>query len=168
MNPEQALREEHSKRRTRELVEWVGRDGGRFAEMVGLMTGGDPLLEQRAAWVVGDCVEGCPELAGPHLRDLMDNLERSGLHPAAVRGTFRVLQFAVIPAPLEGQLCGLAMAALGGATPVAVKVYAMSVLRRLVGRYPEIGDEVRELIVEQLPDASPGFRARARREFGLG
>ena len=44
MNPEQALREEHSKQRTRELVEWIGNDAGCFGKMVGFMTGGDPLV----------------------------------------------------------------------------------------------------------------------------
>jgi len=168
MNPELALREEHSKQRTRELVEWVGNDARRFGKMVGFMTGGDPLLEQRASWVVGDCVERWPGLAGPRLLHVLDNLGRSGLHPAVVRATFRLLQFAEIPPQLEGRVCGMAMAALGGATAVAVKAYAMTVLKRLVGRYPEIGEEVRLLIEEQLPQASPGFRARARKEFGIG
>lgn len=167
MNPEQALREEHSKRRTRELTDWVGGNRGRFRRMVGLMTAGDPLLEQRSAWVVGDSVERWPRLAGPHLCGLLDNLERSGLHPAVVRATFRILQFADIPPLLEGRVCGMAMAALGGATPVAVKVYAMTVLKRLVARYPEIEEEVRLMVAEQLPEASPAFRARARMNFGL-
>ena len=35
------------------------------------------------------------------------------------------------------------MAALGGAAPVAAKIYAMTALRRLVDRYPEIEEEVR-------------------------
>lgn len=167
MDPERALREEHSKRRTRELTEWVGGNRGRFQRMVGLMTGGDPLLEQRSAWVVGDSVERWPRLAGPHLPGLLDNLERSGLHPAVVRATFRLMQFADIPPVLEGRVCGAAMAALGGAVPVAVKIYAMTVLKRLVARYPEIEEEVRLLVAEQLPEASPGFRSRARREFGV-
>jgi hypothetical protein len=136
--------------------------------MVGLMTGGDALVEQRAAWVVADCGEQWPELVGPQLEHLLDNLERPGLHPAVVRGTFRMLQFADLPPALEGRVCSVAMAALGGATPVAVKAYSMTVLRRLVGRYPEIAEEVRLLIEEQLPGASPGFRSRARREFGVG
>jgi hypothetical protein len=168
MNPGQALREEHSKQRTSELVEWVGDDAGRFAEIVDLMTGGDPLLEQRAAWVVGHCGEQRPALVPPELPRLLDNLDRSGLHDAVVRATFRILQFAEIPPPMEGRVCGLAMAALGGAVPVAVKAYAMTVLRRLVDRYPEIEEEVKLLIGEQLPDAKPGFRARARIEFGMG
>lgn len=167
MNPEQALREEHSKQRTLELVEWIGNDAGRFGEMVGLMTGGDPLLEQRASWVISHCGERWPELAKLQLSRLLSNLDRPGLHPAVVRATFRILQSVEIPPELEGRVCGVAMAALGGATPVAVKAYAMTVLRRLVDRYPEIEEEVKLLIEEQMSEASPGFRSRARREFGV-
>lgn len=167
MDPEQALREEHSKRRTRELVKWVGGNPRRFAKLVALMTGGERVLEQRAAWVVSDCVERFPRLAGPHLECLLGNLERSGLHDAVVRGTFRLLQFADIPPRLEGRVCGTAMAALGGAAPVAAKACAITVLRRLIDRYPEIEDEVRLLIREQWHDAPPAIRSRARREFGM-
>ena len=62
----------------------------------------------------------------------------------------------------------VAMSALGGPMPAAVKVYAMSVLKRLTSDYPDLLAEVRLLVEEQLHDASAGFRVRARRDFGLG
>ena len=49
---------------------------------------------------------------------------------------------------------------------VAAKAHAMTVLKRLATGYPEILAEVRLRIAEQWPEASAGFRARARREFG--
>lgn len=167
MDAEQALREEHSKRRTCELVDWVGGNPRRFATIIALFTGGDRLIAQRAAWVVGDCAERWPRLAERHLTELLDHLERPGLHDASIRVTFRLLQFVEIPPRLEGRVCGLAMAVLGGTAPVAAKAYAITVLRRLIDRYPEIEDEVRLLIREQWSDAPPAIRSRARREFGI-
>jgi hypothetical protein len=158
----------HHKELTLEIAAWVGRNRRRFAEVVAFMMGTDAKLAARAAWVMSVCVEAHPELLEPHLKDLLDHLERHGLHPAIPRNTFRVLQFAPISGELEARVLSMALAALGGPVAVAVKAYAMTVLKRLAGDVPEIMAEVKLLIDEQMHDASPAFRARARMEFGNG
>jgi hypothetical protein len=163
-----ALRAEHSRAQTDRIAAAVGADARRFAELVGLMTGGDRLLAQRGAWAVAVVAEARPELTKPHLVKLLDHLAKPGLHPAVVRAIFRMLQTAPIPGNLEGRVLGVALAALGGVAPVAVKAYALTVLKRLAAGYPELMAEVRALIDEQLPDASPALLARARMEFGMG
>lgn len=163
-----ALRAGKSKREALETAAWVGCDRRRFAGLVGFMQGGDSKLAARAAWVFSSCVEAHPELLGPHLERLLKHLERPGLHPAVPRNTFRVLQFAPIPGPCEGRVLSAALAALGGPVPVAVKAYAITVLKRVAADAPEILAEVKLLVDEQLQDASPAFRSRARREFGPG
>lgn len=160
------LRDENRKAQITRMVDWVGHDPGKFRLFLELMTGPDRRLAQRAAWVVGDCSERHPQLAVPHLPALLDNLARPGLHDAVVRHTFRVLQFTQIPPRLEGRVFGLAMAALGGTAPVAAKAYALTVLKRLSKLHPAALTEVRALLGEIMPQASPGIRARVRREFG--
>lgn len=165
---EDALRVGKTKPRILEIAAWVGRDRRRFSEVVGFMKGTDSKLAARAAWVMSVCVEAHPELLEPHLTDLLDHLERPGLHPAVPRNTFRVLQFAPISGELEGRVLSMALAALGGPVAVAVKAFAITILKRLAGDVPEIVAEVKLLIDEQFHDASPAFRARARNEFGKG
>lgn len=163
---EDALRIGKSKRQVLEIAAWVGGDRRRFGKLVGLMKGPDSKLANRAAWVAGSCVDVRPGLLKPHLGELLDLLERPGLHAAIPRNTFRMLQNAPISGDLEGRVLSAALAALGGAVPVAVKANAMTVLKRLAAEIPEILAEVRLLIDEQSHDASPAFRIRARREFG--
>jgi hypothetical protein len=115
--------------------------------------------------VVGDAAELHPELVKPHLVTLLDFLARPGLHDAIVRHTFRILQFATIPPRLEARVMAMAMAALGGTAPIAVKAYSLTVLKRLSVRYPEILPEVHALIAEILPAAGPAIRTRAKKEF---
>ena len=46
---------------------------------------------------------------------------------------------------------------------MAVKVFAMSVLSQLVDGVPELSQELRIIIEDQLPYASAGFISRARK-----
>jgi hypothetical protein len=66
---------------------------------------------------------------------------------------------------MEGRVMAVAMSALGGVAPVAVKACSLTVLKRLATRTPAILSEINALIAEQLPQASAGLRARVRREF---
>lgn len=156
----------HNKPLALEIAAWAGRDRGRFAQLAAIMAGDDPKLAARAAWAAGTCVENHPELLAAHLPALLDRIESRGVHPAVTRNVFRMLQFAPVPGECEGRVLAAALAALGGVAPVAVKAFAITVLKRLAGDLPEIVEEVRLLIDEQWHDASPAIRVRARREFG--
>jgi hypothetical protein len=162
------LRQEHSRAQTDRIAEWTMRDARRYAEMIDLMTGNDRLLAQRSAWVVSVVGEARPDWVGPHLERMLDHLGRPGLHPAVVRGIFKLLQNVPIAGKLEGRVMSLAFAALAGTAAVAVKAYALTILKRLANGQQEILDEVRAILAEDLPGASPAVRARARMKFGMG
>jgi len=46
---------------------------------------------------------------------------------------------------------------------VAVQVFSMQILYNLSGELPEIGEELYRILEEKIPDASAGYRSRARR-----
>jgi hypothetical protein len=158
----------HSADMRRAVQAWVGSNTSRLAELVECVLGDDLLLAQRASWPLSFCVEAHPKLGIPHLARLLQNLHRPGLHGAVVRNTFRLLQFVEIPARLEDEVFSASFAATSGPTDVAVKCCAVSVLKRLVMRFPELRQEVVLQIREQLPGAAPAFVVRVRKEFGLG
>ena len=162
-----ALAAEHSKAQTSRIVAWVGRDPQRFAALLAFVTGPDRRLAQRAAWPLSHCVQDHPRLAHPHLERMLQHLKTPGLHPAIRRNTFRLLEEIALPESLHGLATELSLAALANPEePVAVKVYAMTVLKRLIGSYPELEFEVRALIDEQKHRQSPAFFSRVRRLFG--
>lgn len=165
---ESLLRAARGKAQIAEIVAWVGGGRERFGELAGFVASEDFTLSVRSAWAGGWVVEEHPELLADQLPAVLDVLERPGLCSSVARGIFRMLQFGSIPGECEGRVMAVAMSALGGPMPVAVKVYAMSVLKRLTSDYPDLLAEVRLLVEEQLHDASAGFRVRARRDFGLG
>lgn len=50
--------------------------------------------------------------------------------------------------------------------PVAVKVHAMEILSRFAEEYPELKNELVNLLREQMVNNSTGFKTRARKIIG--
>jgi hypothetical protein len=74
-----------------------------------------------------------------------------------------MLQFIEIPPALQGIAAEACFENLSSEEPVAVKVFAMTVIANLCKDYPELKSELVPLIEDQLPFATAGFRSRARK-----
>jgi hypothetical protein len=158
---------ENSASMRRDVVAWIGRSPTRLAQVVALVLRGSRQQAQRASYPLSFAVEEQPKLGKPHVLELLENLSRADLHGAVVRNTMRLLRFVPLEPTYEGEMFSAAFAALVGPVEIAVKSDAISVLARLVQRYPEMRPEVELTIREGLAGATPAYRARARREFGI-
>lgn len=162
MNIQSELLKEHSKAQTLKIARYIGSDEDRFGELMAMFWGSEYRLSQRAAWVLRYCAESHPSLIMPYLRSLIDNLERP-VPDAVKRNTVRVLQETAIPEELQGKLADICFTFLASAEPVAVKVFAMTVLANLAKKEPDLKNELMILIQDQLPYASAGFVSRGRK-----
>ena len=162
MDLKAALLQEHSKPQSLKIAAYIGAQPERFAELMHIFLGSEYRLTQRAAWVVSICTDHHPHLLQPHLRELIMNLKRP-VHDAVKRNTMRVLQNQEIPEDLQGDLVNICFDYLTGTEPAAIKAYAQTVLLNLVKKEPELKNELRLVIEDQLPYASPAFVARARK-----
>jgi hypothetical protein len=73
-----------------------------------------------------------------------------------------MFQFVPIPTDRQGQIMDIAFCFLRDKREtIAVKVFAMTVLENLSVDSPELGQELRIIIEDQLPYAGPAFRSRA-------
>src|SRR5262245_63428700 len=102
MNIRQALMERHSRRQTMAIVEYIGDDARRFAELMKLFFAGEYRLTQRAAGIMNYCAERRPELIKPYLPKLLDCLKRDDMHDAVKRNVVRLLQYVELPRRLMG------------------------------------------------------------------
>ncbi|MCA1590903.1 MAG: hypothetical protein LC734_11085 [Acidobacteria bacterium] len=85
MNIRREAQREHSKSSGSTIVEYIGDDAERFAELMRIFLEGEYRLTQSAAWPIIYCVERFPSLVEPHLRTLLDQLERADVHDAVKR-----------------------------------------------------------------------------------
>ncbi|HYG18664.1 MAG TPA: hypothetical protein VD816_07040 [Ohtaekwangia sp.] len=161
MDLKREILREHSRRQMLRIATYAGASPARFKALVSVYLAGPYRITQRAAWPLGTCVERDPALIVPHLKKILDFLKKPGIHDAVKRNTMRLLQFADIPHRYHGQVADFCFTFLSSKKePVAVKVFAMSVLRDIAQTHPELKNELKLLIEDQLPYASAAFRSR--------
>lgn len=154
---------EHSKRQTTAIVEFIGDDPKRFAELMKLFFAGEYRLTQRAAWPMNYCAERHPKLILPYLPKLLDCLEREDMHDAVRRNVVRLLQYIKIPKRLMGRTYAHCVDLLDDADqPVAVRVFAMTVAARIAKAEPDLMNELKLIVRKHLPHSTAAFRVRAR------
>jgi hypothetical protein len=164
MNLVEALAREHSRAQCQRIVRYIGHNPRRFAGLVKVFLAGPYRLTQRAGWPLSYCVRHSPDLVKPHLRKIIENLDKPGLHDAVKRNTVRLLQFIDIPDKMLGVTANACFRLFGNAKePIAVRVFAMTVLTQIALRQAGLKDELIVMIEDQLPHASPGFLSRATR-----
>ena len=124
---------------------------------------GEPVVQQRAAWVYGICAGRYPYLVKPYMHRIIGQLQLP-VHDAVKRNIIRALQFTEVPVKQQGQLIETLMHMLVSMDePVAVKIFAMQVLLAACRPYPDLKRELALRIETQLPFATPGFRAKGKK-----
>lgn len=155
------LEAEHSKAQCNRVVAYIGNDADRFAELIKEFLAGPHRITQLAAWPLSYAVVANPELVKPHLTNLIKVLGTSGIHDGVKRNILRLLPSVEIPKRRREKLIELCFGFLTNQNePVAVQVFAMEVLGKLINPYPELRRELALIIEDQLPYASPGYRSR--------
>lgn len=158
-----ALLKEHSKAQAEYISNYIGKDRTKFNELITLFTGSVYRISQRAALTLSKCVDNNPELLTPHLEILIQNLQGT-VHVAVKRNTLRVLQDIELPESLWGLTADICFKTLESRDePIAVKVFAMTVLNNIAQKVPDLKNELRLIIEDQLPYGSAGFKSRAKK-----
>jgi len=153
----------HSKQQAEAIVEYIGHDPKRFAELMKLFFAGEYRLTQRAAWPMSYCAELHPELIRPYLSKLLDCLERDDQHDAVRRNIVRLLQYIEIPKRLTGKVYARCVDLIDDACqPVAVRAFAMTVAARIAKSEPDLMNELRLIVSKHLPHSTAAFQVRAR------
>jgi hypothetical protein len=161
MDLKREILRKHSRAQMLRIAAYAGAGPARFRELVSVYLAGPYRVTQRAAWPLSTCVARDPALVLPHLKKILDLLEKPGIHDAVKRNTMRLLQFIDIPHRYHGQVAGFCFTFLSSKEePVAVKAFAMSVLHGITQTHPELKRELKLLIEDQLPYASAAFRSR--------
>lgn len=163
MNIKTAILEEHSKAQALKISAYIGQSEKRFAELMECFFDDNWRLNQCSAYVMNFVVEKNPHLFEPYLETAIHNL-KAPKHDAVKRNTLRILQTYEIPEDLQGTVVDLAFDFLASPKePIAIKVFSMTVIFEIGKKEPDLFYELRILIEDQLPTASSGFKARAKK-----
>jgi hypothetical protein len=163
MDIKKELLKEHSKRQTTKVVNYIGKNSSRFNSLIKIFLEGPHRVTQRAAWPLSCCVEAHPALIKPHLKPVLKMLDKQDAHVAVKRNILRFLQDIEIPKRLYGAVTERCFSLMNPKEPIAVRVFAMTVLANIADEEPDLKKELRIVIEDQLPYASAGYLSRARR-----
>lgn len=136
-----------------------------FGIFVELALKDEKYYAERASRVVSICSHRFPELFKPYssliIRELK-NLRSEG----AMRNLLKTI--AEVPVRLSNKDKSMLINQcydylMSGKYPVAVHVFSMQILYNLSLEIPEIGEELFHILDEKIPEASAGYRSRAKR-----
>lgn len=164
MNIREELLTDRSKANIIRIAEYIGEDIDRFSTLVNLFLNDKPLVNQRAIWVMVYCAEAHPNLIYPHLKVLLENLQKPDAHNAARRNTTKILSVIDIPKKHQGQALDICFNfLLDMQQQIAVKVFSMQVVYNISKNEPDLLRELAVVIEDQLEYGSAGFKVRGNR-----
>jgi hypothetical protein len=167
MNFEAQLLSELSRKNIDYIIHVVGDNQELFDEILSLMLLNKNPLSPRAAWVLeGSCLKH-PFLIQSHLGKIIRDL-KTYTHPGTQRNVLKILSRSEIPEKWEGFITDVSFEWLSDPSrPVAIKMYCMVILTNMLTKYPELKDELRVVIENQLHTGSPGFKSRGRKVLSI-
>ena len=128
MNLREVILKEHSKRQCSKIVSYISDHQQRFDKLAALFLHGEYRLAQRAAWPLSYCVAAHPHLVKKHLKKIIHNLKKPGIHNAVKRNTMRLLQEIDIPESMQGDLLDICFKYVADPKEaVAVKAFSLSI-----------------------------------------
>lgn len=141
----------------------IGGDTERFAALVRLSLSSNAEVVLRASWLMTLCAEQRPELLLPWVQKLIAAAAKPDVSDSLRRHILRSLQFIDIPRRQQGRAADLCFRLLqDGKSPVAVKVFSMTVLANIAMAEPDLKHEIILTIEQLVPYGSAGIRSRAR------
>lgn len=164
MKIESLLLKNYSKHSAAKIVRQVGTDSKKFKELMSIFFGGPYRLTQRSVVPVGLCVKREPSLVIPYLSRLISLLSNSQVDDSLKRNILRTLQFIKVPKKHSAKLLDICFQLfIDKHSPIAVRVFSMTVAANISSNFPEIKKELAAVIMERMPYESAGFISRGNK-----
>lgn len=169
MNIKEVLLERHSKDITSSIIDYIYDNPTEFESVFQLfLCYSNPIVRQRAAWVIGHIGVDSPSYIMPYLEQLVDNFTKKGHHNAIYRNTVRVLQSIKIPTELQGKVVTTCFDMVSNSkTAIAIKAFSMTILYKISNDEHDLKHELKLVLEDLLPNASKGEKGKANKILSL-
>lgn len=157
---EKQLLAELSRRNINLITAWVIEQPRGVDILVDLALMHDKKISPRAAWALEIVSEKLNQPAQHQISRIINELPK--INSSSTRRTItKVLMLHQVPEQQEGAMLDFCITMLESAKePVAVKANCMTVIFKLLPKYPELKNEIFAIIEDQIPYNSVGFKSR--------
>ncbi|WP_221390593.1 hypothetical protein [Dyadobacter sp. NIV53] len=153
-----------SKENALRIAEYAVSSEENFMELIDCFTAENVKLAQRAAWSVSWAAKKNPEIVQHHIGLLVSQLTKTNIHDAVIRNSIRILQDMEIPAAFHGELLSACFDFIQKRnTPIAIKAFSLNVLFNLSKIYPEIRNELKMIVLQNIDYETAAFKSRAKK-----
>ena len=162
MNYIKQLLKEHSRSNSDLIVKHIGKDPLKFKAIIDIIYTKQAPLPQRASWLLALVNKKHPELLKPYLPlfiHTMLQFKTDGIK----RNMTSVLAKHQLPEKLQGKALELFFSLMQSSSEtVAVKTEAMDAISNIVSDHPDLKNEFKMAIDDQLPKTTAAFHSRAK------
>jgi len=145
------------------IINNAGNDPERFRILADIILTGKEPIPSRASWALEGIDAQYPKLCSPYITKFIDALPKF-THPGTRRNILKILERKNIPVKYHGKIADLCFEYLTkNDVPVAIQVYSMQIIANLSDKYPELMQELAEILDNRMPASLPGFKARAKK-----
>lgn len=163
MDYKQQLLKEHSRANTDAIAKAIGNNAVEFKKIIDIVYNEKAPLPQRASWLLSTMNDKHPDLLLPYISLFISTIKKIKID-GIKRNMLAVLASNKISKNLQGKLVNLCFdLLLSSDETVAVKVYAMQAIANIAKHHPELENELKAAIEDQLPKTTAAFHARAKR-----
>ena len=153
-----------SKEQALRIAEFAASSDDNFEELINCFLSGDIRLAQRAAWSLSWASRKKPAKIQPYLVSIVSQLGRADVHDAVIRNSLRILEDVTIPEELHGKVLGSCFDYIQKReAPVAIKAFSLHILYNFTKIYPEIKNELRLIILENIDYETAAFKSRGKK-----
>jgi hypothetical protein len=156
------LMKAHNRHNAERIAKKIGKDAAEFKKIIELIYKAPPPIPQRASWLLAVINDWHPELLQPYLSKFIDTIEQFKVD-GIKRNMMCVLARQTIPEELQGKAVDVCFRLLlSSDETVVVKTEAMQTLANITKGYPELKNELKMAIEDQLPKTTAAFHSRSR------
>ncbi len=154
----------HLKVHALQITQYACSSQKRFKELMDCFLCNEYRVAQRAAWSVSWAAKSKPALIVPYIKDLVEQLGRTDVHPAVIRNSVRILEDIDLPKKYHAAVMNACFAFIENpSTPVAIKAFSLTTLYNLSAYYPEIKQELKLIIEDRFNSETAAFNSRAKK-----
>jgi hypothetical protein len=157
------LQKEHSRSNTDSIAKSIGKDPKQFAKIIDILYTAEAPLPQRASWLLAVVSRTHPELIAPYVSKFIDTVKSFKID-GIKRNMLSALCTQEIPKKLQGKTVNICFDfILSSSETVAVKVLSLDILSKFIKDYPELKNELRAAIEDQLPKTTAAFHSKGKK-----
>lgn len=163
MDFEKELSNRPSKARVLEIVDVVLNDPTQVKGLMKYYFAHTDRLGMLASWIVCYVARKNPTLIQPYYSKMLSHIS-GDVHTGIMRNTIRIFQDVPIPKKIQSQLYEMSLEFIADTKmPMAVAAFSMTAALRIARPYPELRDELREILLLMDTHGTTGFQYRRRK-----